>query len=938
MKKFYLFFLFSIICATASAQLVLNEVLMDPATDAGANMPGDANRDGVRSFDNDEFIEFVNTSGSALDITGYKIYDITNFALLPGTDDPRHVVGDTDGDDMADVTISIPAGGIYVVFGGGDLTTIKAALPTVTFEQCTTLSLTGNGEVITVTDASGTVLITFDDDDIGFADGRLDGGVAETFNISAEANQSLTRFPASTGDFGYHLGLNGQYQSPGELPNLPSGNDLIINEIFASPGTTTGDANGDGSGGADNEFLEIVNTTDATIDITGYKFFDRTNLFSGGTAAIFSGTPRHIVGDDNNDGTAETTVTIPGGGVYVVFAAGTPTGTFGGAVVETSSTGSLSLTDEGDFMIIADASDNYVNSFGSNSVVDTWNSFESYTRDPDLTGGFVKHRDVTDVTTRFSPGTKSDGSSLLINKFNKASSNWNDVANWSLGNIPTATDNVEIPSGNTVNIDLDNSTTNNLDVIGTLNINTTESLTVSGNLNNTGTFSIDSGGSLIVSGTSAGNVTYNRELTFEAGDLKGWHTIGSPVIGQVYNNTYANTNGLATSTTDVTKRGIGTYDIPNNAWAYLTTADANAGTFTSGVGYTMKRASTGDVAFTGTLNTNNAGVDVGLLITGDRFNPLANPYTSYVNSATFLTNESAISETQTLWVWNQGLGTNGEYEVKTVGLAMVIAPGQGFFVKANAAGGTFNFTEGNQNHNGGTDSFQKSAGKTEVNLWITDGAIKNYSKIHYLENSTTGFDVGYEGEMFNVASPFAVYSHLITDNNGKNYQIQSLPKSDYENMIIPIGLNAAAGKEITFTTEALNLPTGLKVFLEDKLTNSFTRLDEANSNYKVTLTDKSEGTGRFYIHTKASSVLSTEIFDLESVSIYKTSNSNLKVAGLSQGKASIKLFNILGKQVLNTSFSANGNNDISLPKLATGIYIVQLETENGNINKKITLE
>lgn len=917
MKKFYLLFLFSIICATTSAQLVLNEILFDPAS---VGVTGDANRDGVRSADNDEFLEFVNSGATPLDISGYKIYDATNFAMLPGTDTPRHTVA---------ASTVIPAGGIYVVFGGGDLTTIQAALPAVTFETTSSLSLTNNGEVITVTDAAydgngaGNILITFDDDTIPFADAVGD------FGLSGEENQSLTRFPATTGDFGYHLGLNGQYQSPGELPSLPSGSDLIINEIFARPGTTTGDANGDGSGGTDNEFLEIVNTTDQTIDISGYKFFDRTNLFSGGTAAIFTGTPRHVV---------PGATTIPGGGVYVVFSGGTPTGTFGGAIHHTASSGQLSLTDEGDFMIIADGSDNYITSFGSNSVVDTWDGFEAYTRDPDLTGDFKLHRDVADVTTRFSPGTKSDGSSLFINRFNKASSNWNDVANWSLGNIPTATDNVEIPTGNTVNIDLDNSTTNNLDVIGTLNINTTESLTVSGNLNNTGTFSIDSGGSLIVSGTSVGNVTYNRELTAEAGDLKGWHTVGSPVIGQAYNNAYANTNGLATSTTDVTKRGIGTYDIPNNAWAYLTTTDANSGTFTSGVGYTMKRASTGDVTFTGTLNTNNAGVDVGLLITGDRFNPLANPYTSYVNSATFLTNESAISETQTLWVWNQGLGTNGEYEVKTVGLAMVIAPGQGFFVKANAAGGTFNFTESNQNHNAGVDSFQKSAGKTEVNLWITDGSIKNYSKIHYFDNSTTGFDVGYDGEMFNSSSPFAVYSHLIADNNGKNYQIQSLPKSDYENMIIPIGLNAAAGKEITFTTEALNLPTGLKVFLEDKLTNSFIRLDEANSNYKVTLTDKSEGTGRFYLHTKTSSVLSTEIFDLESVSIYKTNNYNLKVAGVSQGKASIKLFNILGKQVLNTSFSANGNNDISLPKLATGIYIVQLETENGNINKKITLE
>ena len=52
----------------------------------------------------------------------------------------------------------------------------------------------------------------------------------------------------------------------------------------------------------------------------------------------------------------------------------------------------------------------------------------------------------------------------------------------------------------------------------------------------------------------------------------------------------------------------------------------------------------------------------------------------------------------------------------------------------------------------------------------------------------------------------------------------------------------------------------------------------------------------------------------------------------------MKLFNILGKQVLSSAFTSNGVKDIYLPNLATGVYIVQLETEAGNLNKKIVLE
>nr|WP_262894631.1 T9SS type A sorting domain-containing protein [Polaribacter sp. BAL334] len=136
----------------------------------------------------------------------------------------------------------------------------------------------------------------------------------------------------------------------------------------------------------------------------------------------------------------------------------------------------------------------------------------------------------------------------------------------------------------------------------------------------------------------------------------------------------------------------------------------------------------------------------------------------------------------------------------------------------------------------------------------------------------------------------------------------------------------------------MNLPGDTKVFLEDRETNTITRLDEANASYKVTLNDALNGTGRFYLHTKASGVLSTEDVVLQNISIYATNKSTLRVVGLTQGKATVKMYNILGKQVMQTSFSSTGVKEISLPKLATGMYIIQLETATGKLNKKIVLE
>jgi len=242
-----------------------------------------------------------------------------------------------------------------------------------------------------------------------------------------------------------------------------------------------------------------------------------------------------------------------------------------------------------------------------------------------------------------------------------------------------------------------------------------------------------------------------------------------------------------------------------------------------------------------------------------------------------------------------------------------------------------------QSHQG-TDNFQRTeTTRPEINLVMTDGSITRDADIFYIDGTTTGFDNGYDSSIFGgVSHSFAVFTETIANGNGKRLGIQSLPNSDLESMVIPVGVIADA-VEITFSAVALNLPTGIKVFLEDRTTNTFTHLDEANSEYKITLSEALNGIGRFYLHTKAS-VLALNDVTLENVSIYKTNNSTLRVVGLSQGKTNVKLFNILGKQVLNTSFKSNGVSEISLPKLATGVYIVQLENKAGKLNKKIVLE
>ena len=95
---------------------------------------------------------------------------------------------------------------------------------------------------------------------------------------------------------------------------------------------------------------------------------------------------------------------------------------------------------------------------------------------------------------------------------------------------------------------------------------------------------------------------------------------------------------------------------------------------------------------------------------------------------------------------------------------------------------------------------------------------------------------------------------------------------------------------------------------------------------------------QFYLH-RAQKVLDVpRNTTLNNVSIYKTTNANLRFVGLPRGNAKVKLYNVVGQQVLHAVFDANGIKDLALPKLAKGAYIVQLETEAGKLTKKIILE
>lgn len=162
--------------------------------------------------------------------------------------------------------------------------------------------------------------------------------------------------------------------------------ELVINEIFADPGTSaSGDANGDGATNNDDEFIEFINNGASNLDISGFTISDAIEV-------------RH---------TFPANTVVPPGLSIVVFGGGTPSGIPG--LVQTASTGELSLNNSSETLTLKDVNLTLVEyTYGSEA-----GNNESIARNPDITGDFVQHMDITSNIVYFSPGRDNTDNSPL---------------------------------------------------------------------------------------------------------------------------------------------------------------------------------------------------------------------------------------------------------------------------------------------------------------------------------------------------------------------------------------------------------------------------------------------------------------------------------------------------------------------------------------------
>jgi 5'-nucleotidase len=234
-------------------------------------------------------------------------------------------------------------------------------------------------------DATTYTLATFDFINNGGDGYTFLGGTGTTRDLDASMlaaylERQGTITPATEGRITRVYGVPGNCDL---VPREPVPGQLVINEILFDPGpdVANGDANGDGvREGSEDEFIELVNASTSTLDLTGVLINDAVNN-------------RHVF----------ASTTLGCGDSIVVFGGGTA------AQWTTASGGLLGLNNGGDTVTILDATGTVTLAEVIYAGGDINQSTVRQT-EGDANAAFIDHSTHPQAGGRFwSPGTRVDG-------------------------------------------------------------------------------------------------------------------------------------------------------------------------------------------------------------------------------------------------------------------------------------------------------------------------------------------------------------------------------------------------------------------------------------------------------------------------------------------------------------------------------------------------
>lgn len=422
-----------------------------------------------------------------------------------------------------------------------------------------------------------------------------------------------------------------------------------------------------------------------------------------------------------------------------------------------------------------------------------------------------------------------------------------------------------------------------------------------------GDLTIDSGALLTIENNAAlrqvndnaintGNIIVKRDASvMNRLDYTAW---SSPVSGQQLQSFSPNT--VATRFYEYLYTGTTT------ATAYQSVDPTT--NFVAGKGYMIRADNTysGPTVFNGQFN----GVPLNGVVNqniGTGINVLGNPYSSPIDTDTFLGDNTTIS---TLYFWtnttpasggsypqnNFASYTSGAGGVAAFASAKVpngtIQTGQGFYIQTNAAAVAEFSNKQRVNASSSTQFFRNSNVVEKDRVWLNlnyDDTPYNQILIAYVDNATNGADHGIDGKTLD-RSKTMLYN-IVEDSE---YVIQGRPLPFTDDDVVPLGLKATISGTYSISLDNQEgLFNNQDIFINDKSVNM---IHDLKVNPYVFTSQIGTFNDRFEIVYKNALLNNNDFVNENTVNVY----TNNEVVYINSPKEYIKevlVFDLLGRKI-----------------------------------------
>ena len=483
-----------------------------------------------------------------------------------------------------------------------------------------------------------------------------------------------------------------------------------------------------------------------------------------------------------------------------------------------------------------------------------------------------------------------------------------------------------------------------------LNVLPTGNLTVNGNIDTGNNLVICSTStqfpSLIVNGTATGRAVYKRYIN----EAFANELVSAPLAGQTFADFASeNPNMFEDPTPGSDLVLFGPFN--NITGSYETYSQFDTTVMPSGIGYRTGRDAAytpflDTFSFNGTIPHDDVNVTLSRQPTGTHFewNSVGNPYPSYILARDFLLTNTADFDVARYGIYGYDGNAADGWDILNLAnttASTKLAPAQGFLVAAAVDGAVITF-ESDKRRTGTTDDFIPGDALEDpisynVQFGLTSGSNSYKTEVYFNEASTLSLDPGYDAALFGSGAPeFSIYTKLVDNNSDNDFAIQSLPHTNVDNVIIPLGVHIEQGQQATIKINNHTLPQGVNLYLEDTVENTFTLLN--SNDYVFTSSTTLSDTGRFFLHFE-SETLSNPENTLNALQIYNTVNPKaLFVKGQLDNGAVLKLIDIQGRIVFSSNLNNNTNSHkFDISNITSGIYIVTIESNTSNKSQKIII-